>query len=336
MINHMIVQGTDKIDLIVANTDQQVLEISRSPKTIQLGKKLTNGLGAGMDPDKGRDSAIETYEELVDTFRDVGIVFVATGLGGGTGTGAAPVVAKAAKEAGALTVAVATKPFAWEGKRRATLASIGLEELKKISDSTIVIPNDRLLEIIDPDLGFKDAFKKVDDVLYQAVNGMSEVILSHGNGDINTDFADIQRIMRHKGMALMGIGKAKGNDAVMNALQNAINSPLLDKVSLAGAKGMVIHLHMHPSIPLMDISTVMTQVQDSLDGETEVIFGTTSDEALNEFEIKITIVATGFESNNYIDPQDDTKESNKSKQQQNQDSYEVPPLLRNYEIQYQL
>jgi len=337
MINHMIDQGIEKIDLVVANTDQQVLDISKAPTTIQLGRELTSGLGAGMDPDKGRDSALEAYQELLELFKGTGIVFVAAGLGGGTGTGAAPIVAKAAKESGALTVAVVTKPFSWEGKQRGTLASVGLEELKEVSDSIIIVPNDRLLEIIDASLGFKDAFKIVDNVLYQAVNGMSEVILNHGNGDINTDFADVQRVMRHKGMALMGIGRAKGEDAVMNALQDAINSPLLDKISLSGAKGMVIHFHMHPTISMLEINSVMSQLHETLDGTTEVIFGTTTDEELNTNEIKITIVATGFDSTPNQDNMMKNSISNEPiVQKKDQNHYNIPPLMRDYSIKYQL
>jgi cell division protein FtsZ len=246
MINHMINEGIQKVNLIAANTDLQVLQTSKAPHTIQLGIDLTKGLGAGMKPEKGRDSAIESYDTIIEALKGSDIVFVAAGLGGGTGTGAASVIAKAAKEVGALTVSVVTKPFSWEGPKRAGLANIALEEIKRISDSIIIIPNDRLLTIADKSTGFKDAFKIVDNILYQAVNGMSEVILNHGHGDVNTDFADVQTIMQHKGMALMGIGKAKGEDAAMHAVENAINSPLLDKMSLSGAKGcLYIFTYIH-------------------------------------------------------------------------------------------
>jgi cell division protein FtsZ len=181
MVNHMINEGSHKIDLIAANTDLQVLHISKAPKKIQLGLKLTKGLGAGMKPEVGRDAAIESYEDIKNAISRADIVFIAAGLGGGTGTGAAAIIAKAAKEVGALTVSVVTKPFSWEGQKRAGLANLGLEELKKVSDSIIVIPNDRLLEIVDENIGMKDAFKIIDNILYQAVNGMSEVILNPGN-----------------------------------------------------------------------------------------------------------------------------------------------------------
>jgi cell division protein FtsZ len=264
MINHMARENNLPIHLIAVNSDIQHLSTSLATTKVQIGEKLTRGLGAGANPEIGRDSANESAEEIQKALEGADIVFVATGLGGGTGTGAASVVAKAAKEVGALTVSVVTKPFSWEGKKRAGLANMGLEELKKVSDSIIVIPNDRLLEIVDPDIGFKDAFKIVDNVLYQAVNGMSEVILNHGNGDVNTDFADVQTIMQHRGMALMGIGKAKGENAAMDALKNAIESPLLDKISLAGAKGMLLHFHIHPEVSLFAINNVMTDMMEML------------------------------------------------------------------------
>jgi len=229
MVNHMIEEGSHKIDLIVANTDLQSLHSSKAPKKIELGPKLTKGFGAGMNPEVGRDAAIESYEEIKSILEGTEIVFVASGLGGGTGTGAAAIIAKAAKDVGALTVSVVTKPFAWEGKKRAGLANLGLEELKKVSDSLIVIPNEKLNEIVDVGLTFKNSFKIVDNVLYQAVIGMSEVILNPGHSDINTDFADVKTIMKHKGIALMGIGKGKGENSVQQALDNAINSPLLEK-----------------------------------------------------------------------------------------------------------
>jgi cell division protein FtsZ len=342
MINHMINEGSHKIDLIAANTDLQVLHISKAPKKIQLGLKLTKGLGAGMKPEVGRDSAVESYEEIKATLKGADIIFIAAGLGGGTGTGAAAIIAKAAKEIGALTVSVVTKPFTWEGKKRAGLANLGLEELKKVSDSIIIVPNDRLLEIIDENVGMKDAFKIIDNILYQAVNGMSEVILNPGNSDINTDFADVKTIMQHKGMALMGIGRAKGENAAQRALEDAVDSPLLDKVSLNGAKGILIHFNIHPQVSLFAINDVMGTINDRMDSNAEIIFGTTSDSTLEKDEVKITIVATGFESRN-----DDVEESNESNDENttqnsaalddsNENYYDTPPFMRDYRVQYQL
>ena len=342
MINHMINEGSHKIDLIAANTDLQVLHISKAPKKIQLGLKLTKGLGAGMKPEVGRDSAVESYEEIKATLKGADIIFIAAGLGGGTGTGAAAIIAKAAKEIGALTVSVVTKPFTWEGKKRAGLANLGLEELKKVSDSIIIVPNDRLLEIIDESVGMKDAFKIIDNILYQAVNGMSEVILNPGNSDINTDFADVKTIMQHKGMALMGIGRAKGENAAQRALEDAIDSPLLDKVSLNGAKGILIHFNIHPQVSLFAINDVMGTINDRMDSNAEIIFGTTSDSTLEKDEVKITIVATGFESKN--DEVEETSEANEENTNQssaalddsNENYYDTPPFMRDYRVQYQL
>ncbi|MFA7084582.1 MAG: cell division protein FtsZ [Arcobacteraceae bacterium] len=339
MVNHMINEGSHKIDLIVANTDLQVLHISKAPKKIQLGLKLTKGLGAGMKPEIGRDAAIESYEDIKNAISHADIVFIAAGLGGGTGTGAAAIIAKAAKEVGALTVSVVTKPFSWEGQKRAGLASLGLEELKKVSDSIIVIPNDRLLEIVDKNIGMKDAFKIIDNILYQAVNGMSEVILNPGNSDINMDFADVKTIMQHKGMALMGIGRAKGEDAAIQALENAIDSPLLDKMSLSGAKGLLIHFNINPQVSLFAINNVMGRVHETIDSNAEVIFGTTTDSSLEKDEVKITIVATGFESKNQsIEENSEHANSDNisSSTNEGETNLDVPPLMRNYEVQYTL
>ena len=340
MIDHMIKEGSRKVDLIAANTDLQVLQISQAPKKIQLGVKLTKGLGAGMKPEIGRDSAVESYEEVKSALKGADIVFIAAGLGGGTGTGAAAIIAKAAKEVGALTVSVITKPFTWEGKKRAGLASLGLEELKKVSDSIIVVPNDRLLEIIDENVGMKDAFKIIDNILYQAVNGMSEVILNPGSSDINTDFADVKTIMQHRGMALMGIGKAKGDEAAQKALEDAIESPLLDKMSLNGAKGILIHFNIHPQVSLLAINSVMGGIHERVDANVEIIFGTTSDRTLEKDEVKITIVATGFESKDDEDEnnanENGADDEGKKNLSSKDDNYlDIPPLMRDYVVKYQ-
>jgi cell division protein FtsZ len=343
MINHMIREGTHKIDLMVANTDLQVLELSLAPRKIRLGAELTKGLGAGMRPEIGRDAALESYQELKEALVGSDIVFIAAGLGGGTGTGAAAVVAKAAKDIGALTVSVVTKPFKWEGKKRTGLANLGLEELKKVSDSIIAIPNDKLKNIIDETVGMKEAFKVVDDVLYQAVNGMSEVILTPGSNDINVDFADVKTIMQHKGIALMGIGKAKGDNAAQKALEVAIQSPLLDEVSLSGAKGIMIHWTTNPNVSMYSISDIMEKINETVSEDTDIIFGTTTDEALDIDEIKITIVATGFESADDIEkPSNNNLQSPNatayvtSKSINDQDYYDTPPHMRGYSIKYKL
>ncbi|MDE5926674.1 MAG: cell division protein FtsZ [Helicobacter sp.] len=296
MIGHLINTGTyEGIELAVANTDAQAINSSSAPIRIQLGAKLTKGLGAGMKPQVGKDAALESYEELKQFLENTDIVFISAGLGGGTGTGAAPVIAKAAKEVGALTVSIVTKPFRWEGRQRAKLAEEGYRELKAESDSIVVIPNEKLLSIVDKNLGLKDSFRIVDDVLVRAVNGMSGVILSHSAGDINVDFADVKTVMHHKGMALMGIGESSGADAAKEAIKMAIESPLFDNMSINGAKGVLVHFYFNPDYPLAEISNAMEIVEGNTDPEAEVIFGTTTDSSLERDKVRITIVATGFE-----------------------------------------
>ncbi|WP_297814077.1 cell division protein FtsZ [uncultured Helicobacter sp.] len=296
MVGHLIDTGTyEGIELAVANTDAQAISSSTAPIRIQLGAKLTKGLGAGMKPQVGKDAALESYEELKQFLENTDIVFISAGLGGGTGTGAAPVIAKAAKEVGALTVSIVTKPFRWEGRQRAKLAEEGYRELKAESDSIVVIPNEKLLSIVDKNLGLKDSFRIVDDVLARAVNGMSGVILSHSAGDINVDFADVKTVMNHKGMALMGIGESSGADAAKEAIKIAIESPLFDNMSINGAKGVLVHFYINPDYPLTEISNAMDIIYSNTDPEAEVIFGTTSDTSIERDKVRITIVATGFE-----------------------------------------
>ncbi len=295
MIGHMIREGVTGIEMIIINTDAQVLSEATGVSKIQIGTKLTKGLGAGMKPEVGKDSALENYDEIRNALEGADIVFISAGLGGGTGTGAAPIVAQIAKEVGALTISIVTKPFGFEGRKRLKLADAGLEELKKESDSIVVIPNDKLLSIIDKKLGFKESFKIVDSVLAQAVSGTSGVILSSGKNDINLDFADLQTVMSHKGMALMGVGEHQGENAAYEAIKAAIESPLLDNMSINGAMGVLVHFKMHPEFPLMEISGAMNVVHESAHEDAEVIFGTSTDASIPEDYIKITIVATGFE-----------------------------------------
>jgi len=295
MIGHMLREGVTGIEMMLVNTDAQVLSEDSAASKIQIGAKLTKGLGAGMKPEVGKDSALENYDDIRASLEGADIVFISAGLGGGTGTGAAPIVAKIAKEVGALTIAVVTKPFTFEGKKRLKLAEAGLEELKKESDSIVVIPNDKLLSIIDRKLGLKDSFKIVDSVLAQAVSGTSGVILSNGDNDINLDFADLQTVMNHKGMALMGVGEHEGENAAYEAIKAAIESPLLDNMSINGALGVLVHFNMHPDFPIMEIYDAMNVVNESADDEADIIFGTSTDTTLAENYVKITIVATGFE-----------------------------------------
>ncbi len=303
MINHMISENVSGIELVVANTDSQALDGSMAPTKIQLGTKLTRGLGAGMKPEIGRGAAEESYQEIKSMLEGADMVFVAAGLGGGTGTGAAEVVAAAAKEIGALTVAVVTKPFIFEGQKRRKYADEGLAGVKKVCDSIVVIPNDKLLAIVDKNMGIKDSFRIVDNVLSRAVTGISGVILKHGDNDINLDFADLKTVMSHKGTALMGVGEASGNDAAYQAIKNAIESPLFDNISISGAMGVLVHVNMHPNYPLVQIQQAMSIVYESADADADVIFGTTTDDNMDIDRVVITIVATGFEkeaTNNFV------------------------------------
>ncbi|NOQ31991.1 MAG: cell division protein FtsZ [Helicobacteraceae bacterium] len=342
MIGHMINEGVVGIEMALANTDAQVLEKSQAVSKIQIGTKLTKGLGAGMKPEVGKDSALESYDEIKAVLQGAEIVFIAAGLGGGTGTGAAPIIAQIAKECGALTIAVVTKPFMFEGRKRMKLAEAGLEELKKESDSIIVIPNDKLLSIIDRKLGMKDSFKMVDSILAQAVSGTSGVILSSGDNDINLDFADLKTVMSHRGMALMGVGEHNGENAAYEAIKCAIESPLLDNMSINGAMGVLVHFEFHPDYPMMEMSEAMNVIDDSVDEDAEVIFGTSTNETFDEDYVKITLIATGFEkelnqgANNH---EFETKESLIPKQiirprmvvngDMSEDYLDVPTYMRN-------
>jgi len=320
MVNHMIKEGVSGIDMIVANTDAQALESSLAPKKIQLGTKKTQGLGAGMKPEVGAKAAEESYEELKELLDGANMVFIATGLGGGTGTGAAPVVARAAKEVGALAISIVTRPFFFEGRKRDKLAIAGAEALKAESDSMVVIKNDKLLTIIEKTLGTNDSFKLVDSVLSRAVSGMSSVVLSCNESDINTDFADVKTIMEHKGSAILSVGESVGDDAAVEAVTNAIESPLLDNLSIKGAHGVLIHFQINPNFPLLQIQSAMNIINDNAHEDADIIFGTTSNEKLADNEVKITIVATGFGSeeelpvnNTQVAPQMETNQDTTEK-----------------------
>ncbi len=295
MINHMIREGISGIDLIVANTDAQALDASIAPYKIQLGIEVTKGLGAGMKPAVGREAAEESFDTIKTMLDGADLVFISAGLGGGTGTGAAPIIAQAAKEVNALTVAIVTSPFAFEGRKRKRLAKEGLERLKEESDSIIVVPNERLLSIVEKNLGMRESFRLVDSVLSQAVGGISNVILSHGANDINLDFADVKTVMSHRGLALMGVGESKGDSAAYDAAKTAIESPLLDNLSIDGAMGILVHFHIHPDYPLTEIAEAMDIVEENADEDASIIFGTTTSEDIPLDEVKLTIIATGFE-----------------------------------------
>jgi cell division protein FtsZ len=295
MINHMVEKKISGIDLIVANTDIQALESSLAPYKIQLGRNLLRGRGCGMIPDRGREAAEESYDEIKEALNGADMVFIAAGLGGGTGTGAAPVVAKAAKEIGALTVGVVTQPFKFEGRKRSRIAEAGLKELKEQCDSIIVIPNEKLLTIVDRRLGVQESFKMVDDILAQAVTGISNVIIEHSPNDINLDFNDVRTVMSHKGLALMGVGKGAGQSSAKDAAQQAISSPLLGDIDIKGAQGVLAHFNVHPNYPIIQISEAMGILEEYADEDANVIFGVTTNDSIPEDEVSLTIVATGFE-----------------------------------------
>ncbi|MDR3162855.1 MAG: cell division protein FtsZ [Helicobacteraceae bacterium] len=295
MVDRMVREGLKGVEMIAANTDLQHLATSLAACKLQLGEKLTKGLGAGMKPEVGKEAAEESYEHIKETLKGANIVFVATGLGGGTGTGASSVVARAAREMGALTIAVCTMPFANEGKKRMSLARQGLEDLKKECDSIVLIQNQKLLSVIDKNVGYNESFVIVDSVLARAVRGMSSIVLPNDMPGIKTDFADLSTVMGHKGTALLGMGSAKGGDAAYNAIKEAIESPLLENLSINGACGVLVNFQFNPNYPFAAIDRALAFINEAADENAEVIFGTTQDENMDAEEVAVTIIATGFD-----------------------------------------
>jgi cell division protein FtsZ len=290
-LNHMINQKVKGVEFICMNTDTQDLHHSLAEKKIHIGKNLTKGLGAGMNPEIGKKAAEETKSEIQDVIKGSDMVFIACGMGGGTGTGASPIIARAAKEQGILTVAVVTKPFFFEGQSRMKLADKGLEELSKEVDAMIVIPNDKLMQIFDKNTTQKDAFALCNDVLRQAVEGISDLITTPGI--INVDFADIKAVMADSGSALMGIGTSSGEKRAEKAALAAINSPLLE-VSINGAKGVLFAISGGDDITIQEIQEAAKIITESIDKDAKVIFGTINDDKLKKGEIKVTVIATSF------------------------------------------
>lgn len=290
-VNHMVSSKVKGVDFVAINTDAQDLQQSLARTKIHVGKNLTRGLGAGMNPAVGKRAAEETQSEIQDVLRGSDMVFIAGGMGGGTGTGAAPIVARLAKESGALTVAVVTKPFSFEGQQRMRLAEQGLEELRKEVDALIVIPNDRLLAVVDKETTVRSAFAMCDEVLRQAVEGVSDLITTPGA--INLDFADIKAVMEDAGSALMGVGIAMGDKRAEEAARLAINSPLLD-ISINGAKGVLLSIAGGEDLGLLEVQAAAQIVTESIDKNAKVIFGTSKDERLRKGEIRVTVIATGF------------------------------------------
>ena len=290
-VNHMITNKIKGVEFIAINSDAQDLHNSLAKKKIHVGKNLTRGLGAGGNPEMGRKAAEETREEIANSLKGTDMIFITGGMGGGTGTGAAPVVAKIARESGALTVGVVTKPFLFEGQERMRLAMQGIEELKKEVDALITIPNDRLLAIVDKETTVKNAFGMCDDILKQAVEGISDLITMPGI--INVDFADIRSVMENAGSALMGIGTADGEKRAEEAAQAAINSPLLE-VSITGAKGVLFAIAGGDDLGMLEIQDAARVITQSIDPHAKVIFGAIKDDKIKKNELKVTVIATGF------------------------------------------
>ncbi|MBW1684985.1 MAG: cell division protein FtsZ [Deltaproteobacteria bacterium] len=291
-LDNMIDSGLQGVEFIAANTDAQALQHKLAPNKIQLGGETTRGLGCGADPDKGRGAALEVRERIRELLEGTDMVFVTAGLGGGTGTGAAPVLAEVAREVGALTVGVVTKPFLFEGRVRMRHAEQGLDELHRVVDTVITIPNQRLLALAGRNTAVQDAFKLADEVLFNAVRGISDLITIHGL--INLDFADVRTIMNEMGVALMGTGTAQGEDRAVEAARAAISSPLLEDLSIDGAHGVLINITGCPSMTLYEVNEASTLIQEAAHEEANIIFGAVIDDEMPEDEIRVTVIATGL------------------------------------------
>ncbi len=292
-VNRMIQAGIGGVEFIVANTDLQAMRNSLAPTKIQIGGKLTKGLGAGANPEIGKQAALEDTDRLIETLSGADMIFITTGMGGGTGTGAAPIIASLAAELGALTVAVVTKPFTFEGKRRRIQAEHGIRALRDSVDTLITIPNERLLNFVERATSLSDAFRIADDILRQAVQGISDLITVPG--EINLDFADVKTIMHGMGMALMGTGVSTGEHRAVEAAQRAISSPLLEEASIDGAKGVLINITGGNDMTLFEVHEAASVIQEAADEEANIIFGTVIDPMLKD-EIKVTVIATGFDT----------------------------------------
>ncbi len=291
-VNTMITAKLTGVDFVVANTDLQALDASRAPVKLQLGEKITKGLGAGANPEIGRRAALEDQERIREYLAGADMIFITAGMGGGTGTGGAPIMARIAREVGALTVGVVTKPFVFEGKKRLRQAEDGIRELKENVDTLIVIPNQRLLSIAAKTTTMLEAFQKADDILFQAVRGISDLIITPGL--INLDFADVRTVMSEMGLALMGAASGSGENRAVEAAQKAISSPLLEDLSIHGARGILINITGGPDLALYEVNEAATMIQEEAHEDANIIFGAVIDDKMKE-EIRITVIATGFE-----------------------------------------
>ena len=292
-VETMVKNKVKGVDFLIVNTDTQALDGSFVKKRMQLGSKITKGLGAGANPEIGRKAAVESYQDMVDFLKGYDMVFITAGMGGGTGTGGAPVIAEIAKSSGALTVGIVTKPFLFEGKRRRAHAEQGIEELKRNVDTLIVIPNDKLLEVCDEEMPLLQTFDKTNDVLLQAVKGISDLISVKGL--INLDFADVRTVMSNKGMALMGMGEASGKDRAVQAVSKACTSPLLENISIDGATGVIVNMTGGPDLSLSEVNKATLLVTEVIDDNADIIVGAVIDKNMGD-QIRVTVVATGFEN----------------------------------------
>ncbi|MBO5713827.1 MAG: cell division protein FtsZ [Clostridia bacterium] len=326
-VNSMIASNVKSAEFIAVNTDNQALLLSKAEKTIQIGELLTKGLGAGSDPNVGEAAAEESKEEIAQALQGTDLLFIAAGMGGGTGTGAASVVARIARELGVLTVAVVTKPFAFEGRVRNENANKGISNLKKYVDTLVIIPNDKLTQFLPPNTGVLDAFKVADDMLKQGIVGIVDLIATPSV--INLDFADVNTVMRNQGLAHMGIGRAKGENRVIEAVRQAVSSPLLE-TTIEGAKSVILNVSGGKDITLSEITEAAQLVQGIIDVNANIIFGQTIDESLNE-EIKITIIATGF-SPRPVETVEEIVSVKPAIGISNSDDNSIPPLLRAIEV----
>lgn len=290
-VNHMIESRIEGVEFLVANTDLQALKRSQAPVKLQLGAKLTRGLGAGANPEIGREAALEDTEKIIEALEGADMVFVTVGLGGGTGTGAAPIIASLAAELDALTVAVVTKPFPFEGRHRLRQAEAGLEELRSVVDTLITIPNEKLLHAANRNMSLGDAFLMADEVLRQAVQGISDLITIPGF--INVDFADVRTVMKGMGIALMGTGQATGEHRALEATQRAISSPLLEEASINGARGVLVNITGGSDLTLFEVDEAMRVIHDAVDPDANIIFGTVPNDGMAN-AMKMTVIATGF------------------------------------------
>ncbi len=326
-VNSMISSNVSSAEFIAVNTDHQALMLSKADKTLQIGEKLTKGLGAGSDPSVGEAAAEESKDLIIESLKGTDLLFIASGMGGGTGTGAASVVARIAREMGILTVAVVTKPFSFEGKVRNENANKGIANLKKYVDTLVVIPNDKLLQFLPPQTGMLDAFKVADDMLKQGVVGIVDLIATPSL--INLDFADVNTVMRNQGLAHMGIGKAKGENRIIEAVRQAVSSPLLE-TTIEGAKSVILNITGGKDIMLSEINEASLLVQGIIDDSANIIFGATIDETMND-EVKITIIATGFSANRELDSDNEVAlKPAMSFSTTTKVENDVPPLLKEF------